>query len=79
MKVSFINLESALMKMEEIHRNVDHTDEFEKDIYNQILEISEVLVDAYDALEVPKKEIEADLRNLLDIYFEASDKFKMKE
>lgn len=78
MKVEFINSETALMKMEEIHKNVNSSDEFEKILYNQIIEVAGIISDAYGVLDVPKKEMEKDLKKLLEIYFEAADQFVMK-
>ena len=78
MKISYINAEAALQKIEEIHKNVDPTDEFEHDLYNQIMEVGGLLVDAYDAAGVPKKEMDKELKELLDIYFEAAEQFKIK-
>ena len=78
MKVNFINVETALKKMEEIHKNVDPSDEFEKDLYNHIIEVAEIISDAYGALDIPKKETEKDLKQLLEVYFEAVNQFVMK-
>ena len=61
------------MKMEEIHKNVNPSDEFEKDLYNQIIEVAGIISDAYGA----KKEMEKDLKQLLEVYFEAADQFVM--
>ena len=79
MKVSYINIETAIQKMEEIHQNVDPLDKSEKELYEQIVEIGELLVDAYNAAGVPKKEMEKELKYLLDVYFEKADNFKMRE
>lgn len=78
MKVEFINVETALKKMEEIHKNVNPSDEFEKDLYNQIVEVAGIISAAYGALDVSKKEMEKDLKKLLDVYFEAVEQFDMK-
>jgi len=78
MKVEFINAETALKKMEEIHKNVNPSDEFEKDLYNQIVEVAGIISVAYSALDVSKKEMEKDLKKLLDVYFEAVEQFDMK-
>ena len=78
MKVEFINVETALKKMEEIHKNVNPSDEFEKDLYNQIIEVAGIISDAYGALDIPKKETEKDLKQLLEVYFEAAEQFVMK-
>ena len=79
MKVSYINIETAIQKMEEIHQNVDPLDKSEKELYEQIVEMGELLVDAYNATGVPKKQMEKELKDLLDIYFEKADNFKMRE
>ena len=78
MDVKFINVETALKKMEEIHKNVNPSDEFEKDLYNQIVEVAGIISVAYSALDVSKKEMEKDLKKLLDVYFEAVEQFDMK-
>ena len=79
MKVRYINIENALRKMEEIHQQVAPYDEFEKKLYNDVMEVGGLLVDAYGAIGIPKKEMEGDLRQLLDIYFEAAEQFKRKQ
>ena len=78
MKVSNINIETALQRVDEIHKSVDPTDEFEHDLYNQIIEVAELLVQAYNAAGVSRKDMDKDLRELLDVYFEAVEQFKMK-
>ena len=79
MKVSYINIETAIKKMEEIHQQVDPSDEFEKELYDNIVEVGGLLVDAYGAIGIPKKEMEGELRQLLDVYFEAAEQFKRKQ
>jgi len=69
--VRFLRAEDALQKIEEIHQNVDPSDKDELELYTTVLEVTSIMLDAYHEANIPAKEMQKDVKEILNIYFEA--------
>ena len=63
--VRYISIEAALASMEEIHKKVDPSDEFESLLYHDIIEINNILE------EVKSVDLKKEVLGLLNLYFES--------
>lgn len=80
MKLKFINLEAALNEMHRIHTEFEADDPFEKELYYEVLNLSDIILAAFGEIsnaetnEKEKKRIEREgmksCLNLVNLYLE---------
>ena len=69
--VRFINLDSAINEIEKIHKNVDPSDDFEKDLFDTTIEALEVLYAANHHKMISDDELRKEGLKFANVYFEA--------